>query len=146
MNTTRFGKNNVGIVPRLTSNTNKELTVIACNNANDAWKVFNLNATYYWNPGVSVLEGRYVAQVYIQIKLPSAMRIHKFGLKATSDSKRIKSWSLQGENADGVAHTLYNPNVHIDRVEDRYIGFNCEIFRYSLEFSIKLFVLFSTDR
>ena len=63
INTTRFVKNNVGIVPRLTSNSNKEFTVIACNDANDAWKVFNLNTTYYWNPGVSVLEGRYVAQV-----------------------------------------------------------------------------------
>ena len=108
VNSTRFVKNNVGIVPRLTSNTNKKFTVIASNNANDAWKVFNLNTTYYWNPGVSVLKGRYVAQVYIQIKLPTAMRIHKFGLKARSDSEQIKSWSLQGKNADGVAHTLYN--------------------------------------
>ena len=32
MNTTRFVKNNVGIVPRLTSNTNKEFTVTASHN------------------------------------------------------------------------------------------------------------------
>ena len=49
MNTTRFVKNNVGIVPRLTSNTNKEFTVTASHNVNDSWKVFNLNTTYYWN-------------------------------------------------------------------------------------------------
>ena len=128
MNTTRFVKNNVGIVPRLTSNTNKEFAVTASHNANDAYKVFNSTTGYFWNPGVSilegssVLEGRYVAQVYIQIKLPKATRIHKFGLKARSDSERIKSWSLQAKNSDGVAYTIYNPNVHIDRVEDRYIG------------------------
>ena len=69
-NSKRFVKNNVGLVPRLTSNTNKEFTVNASHSANDAWEVFNLNTTYYWNPGVSVLEGRYVAQVYIQIILP----------------------------------------------------------------------------
>ena len=71
INTTRFVKNNVGLVPQLSSNTNKELTVIASNNANDAWKVLNSATGYFWNPGVSVYEGRYVAQVYIQIKLPT---------------------------------------------------------------------------
>ena len=136
VNSTRFVKSNVGIVPRLTSNTNKEFTVIASNDANDAWKVFNLNTTYYWNPGVSVLEGRYVAQVYIQIKLPTAMRIHKFGLKARSDSEQIESWSLQGKNADGVAHTLYNPNVHLDRVEDRYIGATVKYFDILLSLAL----------
>ena len=120
VNSTRFVKNNVGLIPRLTSSTNKEFTVIASNNANDAWRVFNISTGYFWNPGVSVLEGRYVSQVYIQIKLPTAMRIHKFGLKAKSDSERIKSWSLQARNADGIVHTIYNPNVHTDRTEDRY--------------------------
>ena len=38
---TRFVKNNVGLVPRLTSNANKEFTVTASHNANNAWKVFN---------------------------------------------------------------------------------------------------------
>ena len=136
INTTRFVKNNVGIVPRLTSNTVKEFTVIASNNANDAWKVFNLNTTYYWNPGVSVLEGRYVAQVYIQIKLPTAMRIHKFGLKTRSDSERIKSWLLRAKNEDGIFHTIYNPNVHIDRVEDRYIGATVKYFDIPLSLAL----------
>ena len=122
VNSARFVKNNVGLIPRLTSSTNKEFTVIASNNANDAWRVFNISTGYFWNPGVSVLDGRYVAQVYIQIKLPTATRIHKFGLKARSDSERIKSWSLQAKNADGIVHTIYSPNVHTDRTEDRYIG------------------------
>ena len=122
VNSTRFVKNNFGLIPRLTSSTNKEFTVIASNNANDAWRVFNITTGYFWNPGVSVLDGRYVARVYIQIKLPTATRMHKFGLKARSDSERIKSWSLQAKNADGIVHTIYNPNVHTDRTEDRYIG------------------------
>ena len=61
-------------------------------------------------------------QVSIHIKLPTAMRIHKISLKARSDSERIKSWSLQAKNEDGVTHTIYNPNVHSDRAEDKYIG------------------------
>ena len=128
VNSTRFVKNNVGLIPRLTSSTNKEFTVIASNNANDAWRVFNISTGYFWNPGVSVLDGRYVSQVYIQIKLPTATRIHKFGLKAKSDSERIKSWSLQAKNADGIVHTIYNPNVHTDRTEDRYIGATVKYF------------------
>ena len=63
----------------------------------NVWRVFNSTTGYFWNPGVSVLDGRYVAQVYIQIKLPTATRIHTFGLKARSDSERIKSWSLQAK-------------------------------------------------
>ena len=128
VNSTRFVKNNVGLVPRLTSNTNKEFTLTASHNANDAWKVFNLNTTYYWNPGVAVDEGRYAAQVHIQIKLPTAMRIHKFGLRAKSDSERIKSWLLRAKNEDGVFHTIYNPNVHSDRAEDRYVGATVKYF------------------
>ena len=135
-NSTKFVKNNVGLVPRLTSNSNKEFTVTASHNANDAWKAFNLNTTYYWNPGVAVDEGRYAAQVHIQIKLPTAMRIHKFGLKARSDSERIKSWSLQAKNEDGVAHTIYNPNVHIDRVEDRYVGATMKYFDIPLSLAL----------
>ena len=122
INTTRFVKNNVGLIPRLTSNTNKEFTVTASHNANDAWKVFNSTTGYFWNPGVEVNEGRYVQQVSIQIKLPTATRIHKIGLKTRSDSERIKSWSLQAKNEDGVTHTIYNPNVHSDRAADRYVG------------------------
>ena len=128
VNSTRFVKNNVGLVPRLTSNTNKEFTVTASHNANDAWKVFNSTTGYFWNPGVEVNEGRYVQQVSIQIKLPTAMRIHKIGLKARSDSERIKSWSLQARNEDGISHTIYNPNVHTDRVVDRYIGATVKYF------------------
>ena len=63
--------------------------------------------------------------------MPTATRIHKFGLKAKSDSERIKSWSLQATNADGIGHTIYNPNVHSDhsdRTEDRYIGATVKYF------------------
>ena len=115
-------RNNVGLVPRLTSSTNKEFTVTASHNANDPWKVFNSTTGYFWNHGVAVNEGRYAQQVSIQIKLPLATRTHKIGLKARSDSERIKSWSLQAKNEDGVAHTIYNPNVHSDRAEDRYVS------------------------
>ena len=131
INTTRFVKNNVGLRPRLTSNTvtNKEFTVTASHNLNDVWKVFNTTMGYFWNPGVAVDDGgRYVQQVSIQIKLPTATRIHKIALKARSDSERIKSWSLQAKNEDGVTHTIYNPNVHTDRVEDRYIGATVKYF------------------
>ena len=124
INSTRFVKNNVGLIPRLTSNTmtNKEFTVTASHNMNDVWKVFNSTTGYFWNPGVAINDvGRYVQQVYIQIKLPTATRIHKIALKARSDSERIKSWSLQAKNEDDVAHTIYNPVVHTDRVEDRYM-------------------------
>ena len=46
VNSTRFVKNNVGLVPRLTSNTNKEFIVTASHNANDAYKVFNSTTGY----------------------------------------------------------------------------------------------------
>ena len=131
-NTTRFVKNNVGLIQRLTSNTvtNKEFTVTASHNLNDVWKVFNTTMGYFWNPGVAMnYGGRYVQPVYIQIILPlTATRIHKIALKARSDSERIKSWSLQAKNEDGVTHTIYNPNVHIDRTEDRYIGATVKYF------------------
>ena len=68
-NSTRFLKNKVELVPRLTSNTNKEFTVTACHNANDAREVFNSTTGYFWSPGVAVDAGRYVQQVSIQIKL-----------------------------------------------------------------------------
>ena len=125
VNSTRFVKNNVGLIPRLTSNTNKEFTITASHNSNDAYKVFNSTSGYFWNPGIAVDEGRYVPPVWIQIKLPTATRIHKFGLKAKSDSERIKSWLLKAKNEDGIVRTIYNPNVHSDhsdRTEDRYIG------------------------
>ena len=67
------------------------------------------------------------------------MRIHKFGLKARSDSERIKSWLLQGKNADGVADTSYNPNVHIDRVEDRYIGATVKYFDIPASLALNYF-------
>ena len=57
VNSTRFVKNKVGLVPRLTSNTNKDFTVTASHNANDAWKVFNSTTGYFWNPGVAVVAG-----------------------------------------------------------------------------------------
>ena len=127
-NSTRFVKNNVGLVPRLTSNTKKDFTVTASHNANDAWRVFNSTTGYFWSPGVAMDAGRYVPQVRIQIKLPTATRIHKIGLKARSDSERIKSWSLQAKNEDDVTHTIYNPEVHIDRVVERYIGATVKYF------------------
>ena len=136
INTTRFVKNNVGLVPRLTSNTTKEFTVTASHNANDAYKVFNSTTGYFWSPGVAVNEGRYAQQVSIQIKLPIATRIHKIGLKARSDSERIKSWSLQATNGDGVAHTIYNPNVHSDRAEDRYLGATVKYFNIPLSLAL----------
>ena len=123
MNTTRFVKNNVGIVPRLTSNTNKEFTVTASHNVNDSWKVFNLNTTYYWNPGVQVDEqGELLTPIYIQIKLPTAMRIHRFGLRTKSDTDKIKRWLLQGKNEDGSYRVVYDPSAHITNAEDRYIA------------------------
>ena len=139
INTTRFVKNNVGLVPRLTSNTvtNKEFTITASHNMNDVWKVFNSTTGYFWNPGVAINDvGRYVQQVYIQIKLPTATRIHKIALKARSDSEQIKSWSLQAKNEDDVAHTIYNPVVHTDRVEDRYIGATVKYFDIPLSLAL----------
>ena len=128
INTTRFVKNNVGLIPRLTSDTNKEFTVTASHNANDAWKVFNSTTGYFWNPEVAVDEGRYAQLVSIQIKLSTATRIHKIGLKARSDSERIKLWLLKAKNEDGVFHTIYNPKVHSDRAEDRYVGATVKYF------------------
>ena len=124
-------KNNVGLIPRLTSNTvaNKEFTITASHNVNDVWKVFNSTMGYFWNPGVAVEDGgRYVQQVSIQIKLPTATRIHKIALKAKSDSERIKSWLLRAKNEDGIVRTIFNPNVHSDRTEDRYIGATMKYF------------------
>ena len=119
---TRFVKNSVGLIPRLNLNTNKKFIVTASHNANDAWKVFTSTMGYFWNSGVLVNEGQYVQQISIQIKLPTATRIHKIGLRARLDSEKIKSWSLQAKNEDGRYRTLYNPDAHIVRAEDRYIG------------------------
>ena len=71
-------------------------------------------------------EGGYVQQVSIQIKLPTATRIHKIGLKARSDSERI-IMVITSKNEDGVTHTIYNPNVRIDGT-DRYIGATVKYF------------------
>ena len=118
--------------------TNKEFTVTASHNLNDVWEVFNKTMGYFWNPGVAVDDGcRYVQQVSIQIKLPTATRIHKIALKARSDSERIKSWSLQAKNEDGVPHRINNPNVHIDRTEDRYIGATVKYFDIPLSSALK---------
>ena len=136
VNSTRFVKNNVGLVLRLTSNTNKEFTVTASHNANDAWKVFNTTTGYFWNPGVAVEDGEYVQPVWIQIKLPTATRIHKIGLKARSDSERIKSWLLKAKNEDGIVRTIYNPDVHSDRTEDRYIGATVKYFDIPLSLAL----------
>ena len=67
-------------------------------------------------------------QISIQIKLPTPTRIHKIGLRARSDSERIKSWSLQAKNEDGVIHTIYSPNALSSRVEDKYIGGSVKYF------------------
>ena len=136
-NTTRFVKNNVGLIPRLTSNTNKEFIITASHNANDAYKVFNSTSGYFWNPGVAVDEGgRYLQQVSIQIKLPTSTRIQKIALKAKSDGERIKSWLLKAKNEDGSYHTIYNPNVHNDRAEDRYIGATVKYFDIPLSIAL----------
>ena len=74
---------------------------------------FQFNKGIFWNPGVALDDGgRYVQQVSIQIKLPTATKIHKIALKAKSDSERIKSWLLKAKNEDGIVRTIYNPNVH----------------------------------
>ena len=137
-NSTRFVKNNVGLVPRLTSNTvtNKEFTITASHNVNDVWKVFNSTMGYFWNPGVAVEDGEPVQPVWIQIKLPTATRIHKIGLKARSDSERIKSWLLRAKNEDGIVRTIFNPNVHSDRTEDRYIGATMKYFDIPLSIAL----------
>ena len=75
-------------------------------------------------------------QVSIQIKLPTTTKIYKIALKARSDNERIKSWSLQAKNEDGVAHTIYDSNVHTDRVEDRYIGATVKYFNIPLSLSL----------
>ena len=68
--------------------------------------------------------------------MPTATRIHKIALQAGSDSERIKSWSLRAKNEDSVAHTIYNPVVQTDRVEDRYIGANVEYFDIPLSLAL----------
>ena len=76
VNETRLVKNNVGLIPRLNSNTNKDFIVTASHNAGDAWKVFSSTLEFYWNPGVAVNDGRYAQQISFKIKLPTAARIH----------------------------------------------------------------------
>ena len=123
INTTRFVKNNVGIVPRLSATSSKEFTATATHNSNDAWKVFNASTTYYWNPGVNVNEqGEYLTPVSIQIRLPTATRIHRFGLRTRSETENIKRWLLQGKNENESYRIVYNPNVHFTNSEDRIIG------------------------
>ena len=75
-------------------------------------------------------------QVFIQIKSHTATKIHKIPLKARSNSERIKSWSLQAKNEDGVTHSIYDPNVHSDRVEDRYIGATVKNFDIPLSLAL----------
>ena len=133
---TRFIKNNVKLIPRLNSNTNKEFIVTANHNANDAWKVFTSTTGYFWNSGVVVDDGRYVQQISIQIKLPTSTRIHKIGLRARSDTERIKSWSLRAKNEDGVYHTIYILDSNIRNVEDRYIGGTVKYFDIPLRLAL----------
>ena len=137
MDRTRFVKNNVGLILRLNSNKSKEFIVTASHNANDAWKVFTSTTGFYWKSGILVNEGRYVQQISIQIKLPTATRIHKIGLRARSDSERIKSWSLQAKNKDGSYHTINNPDAHIVRAEDRYVGGSVKYFDIPLRSALK---------
>ena len=133
VNTTRFVKNNVGIVSRLNANSSKEFTATASHNSTDAWKVFNFTTTSYWNQRVHVDEqGQFLTPIYIQIKLPTATRIHRFGLRTRADTDKIKRWLLHGKNADGVLHLVYNPNAHIRNVEDRYIAGTVKYFDVKL--------------
>ena len=60
----------------------------------------------------------------------------KIALKAKSDSERIKSWLLKAKNEDGLYHTIYNPNVHRDRTEDRYIGATLKYFDIPLSIAL----------
>ena len=138
INSTRFVKNNAGLIPRLTSNTvtNKKFIITASHNVNDVWKVFNTTMGYFWNPGVAVKDGGHVQPVWVQIKLPTATRIHKIGLKARSDTERIKSWLLKAKNEDGIVRTIFNPNVHSDRTEDRYIGATVKYFDIPLSLAL----------
>ena len=108
-------------------------------------EVFFSTSGYFWNPGVAVLAGHYMEPVSIQIKLPTASRIHKISLKAKSDSERITSWSLQAKNEDGVTHTVYNPDAPCYVCGREIYRSHCEIFRYSVTFSIKISVLYITD-
>ena len=103
---------------------------------NDVWKVFNATMGYFWNPGVAAEDGRYMQQVSIQIKLSTATSIHKIGLKARSDSDRIKSWLLRANNEGGIVYTIYNPNVHSDRAEDRYINATVKYFDIPLSLAL----------
>ena len=123
INTTRFVKNNVGLVPRLIANSSKEFTATASHDSADAWKVFNASTTYYWNPGVNVNEqGEFLTPISIEIKLLMSTRIHRFGLRTRSDTDKIKRWLLQGKSEDGSYRMVYNPHVHFTNSEDRYIG------------------------
>ena len=98
-NATRFIKNNVGLIPRLSANTNKDFIVTASHNANDAWKVFNSTTGYYWNSGVNVdAQGALLQPISIEIKLPSATRIHRIGLRTRSDTDKIRLWTFHGRN------------------------------------------------
>ena len=129
INTTRFVKNNVGIVPRLSANSSKEFIATATHNSNDARKVFNASTSYFCNPGVNVdAQGEFLTPISIQIRLPTATRIHKFGLRTKSDTDKIKRWLLQGKNEDGSYRLVYNPNVHFTNSEDIYMGGTAKYF------------------
>ena len=51
-------------------------------------------------------------------------------IKSVSRQDQIvsESWSLQAKNEDGITQTIYNPNVHSDRAEDKYIGATVKYF------------------
>ena len=67
-------------------------------------------------------QGEFSTPVSIQIRLPTATRIHRFGLRTRSDTDKIKRWLLQGKNEDGSYRIVYNPHVHFTNSEDRFIG------------------------
>ena len=56
------------------------------------------------------------------MKLSTATRIHRFGLRTRSDTDKIKRWLLQGKNEDELYRVVYNLHVHFTNSEDRFIG------------------------
>ena len=67
-------------------------------------------------------QGEFLTPISIQIKLPTATRIHRFGLRTRSDTDKIKRWLLKGKNDDGLYRVVYNPHVHFTNSEDRCLG------------------------
>ena len=56
------------------------------------------------------------------MKMPTATRIHRFGLRTRSETDKVKRWLLRGKMADELSLLVYNPNAHITSAEDGYIA------------------------